>query len=141
MSSASSGTPAESHWPGEGLGLPAEGPRSVARFGRRLLALCIDWAPAYFLSWSFFPTENGPDPFITLGIFAALQYAFLITLNGSIGHLVLRMRVVPIAGGYLGFLRPLLRTLLLCLVIPAVIWDADQRGMHDRLAGTVLVRV
>jgi hypothetical protein len=29
---------------------------------------------------------------------------------------------------------------LLCIVIPAVIWDSDQRGMHDRLSGTVLVR-
>jgi len=25
-------------------------------------------------------------------------------------------------------------------VIPALIWDLDQRGMHDRLVGTVLVR-
>ena len=101
----------------------------------------IDWAPAYFLSWSLFPTAGGADPFVTLAIFAALQYAFMITLNGSIGHIATRMRVVPIRGGYLGFWRPLVRTLLLCLVIPAVIWDVDQRGLHDRAAGTVLVRV
>jgi hypothetical protein len=25
-------------------------------------------------------------------------------------------------------------------VIPAAIWDADQRGLHDKAAGTVLVR-
>jgi hypothetical protein len=50
------------------------------------------------------------------------------------------MRVVPVAGGYLGPWRPFARTALLCLVIPAVIWDTDQRGMHDRLVGTVLVR-
>jgi len=25
-------------------------------------------------------------------------------------------------------------------VIPAVIWDADQRGLHDKAAGTVLLR-
>jgi len=25
-------------------------------------------------------------------------------------------------------------------VIPAVIWDADQRGLHDKAAGTVLIR-
>ncbi len=140
MSSAPDTQP-ENRWPGERLGLPASGPRSIARFGRRVAGLFIDWAPAYFLSWSFFPGENGADPFITLGIFAVLQYVFLITLNGSIGHLVLGMRVVPITGGYLGFLRPLLRTLLLCLLIPALLWDADQRGFHDKLPGTVLVRV
>jgi hypothetical protein len=33
------------------------------------------------------------------------------------------------------------RTLLVCLFVPAVIWDADQRGLHDRVAGTLLVRV
>jgi hypothetical protein len=26
------------------------------------------------------------------------------------------------------------------LIIPAVIWDGDQRGLHDKIAGTVLVR-
>ncbi|MCU1514874.1 MAG: hypothetical protein JWO10_1964, partial [Microbacteriaceae bacterium] len=36
--------------------------------------------------------------------------------------------------------RPALRTVLLSLVIPAVIWDLDQRGLHDKAAGTVLVR-
>jgi hypothetical protein len=33
------------------------------------------------------------------------------------------------------------RTALLCLAIPALIWDADHRGLHDRVAGTMLVRV
>lgn len=140
MSSALGSAPA-SRYPGERLGLPVVGPRSVGRFGRRVAGIFIDWAPAYFLSWSLFPTANGADPFVTLAIFAALQYAFMITLNGSIGHIATRMRVVPIRGGYLGFWRPLVRTLLLCLVIPAVIWDVDQRGLHDRAAGTVLVRV
>ncbi|WP_414172416.1 RDD family protein [Clavibacter tessellarius] len=36
--------------------------------------------------------------------------------------------------------RPALRTVLLCLVVPAVVWNADQRGLHDVFSGTVLVR-
>lgn len=80
------------------------------------------------------------DAWATLAIFAVAQAVFLLTANGSIGHLLLGMRVVPITGGYLGLWRPFVRTILLCLVIPAVIWDRDQRGMHDRLVGTVLVR-
>ena len=43
-------------------------------------------------------------------------------------------------GGWAGLWRPVGRTALLALVIPAVIWDADQRGLHDKAAGTVLVR-
>jgi uncharacterized RDD family membrane protein YckC len=133
--------PVENRWPGERLGLPESGPRSIGRLGRRLIAIAIDWGVAYLLSWAFFPTQLGTDPFITLGIFAALQYLFLIVVNGSLGHLLVRLRVVPLAGGYLGLWRPLVRTLLLCLGIPALIWDRDQRGLHDKAAGTVLVRV
>ena len=140
--SAASADPVENRWPGERLGLPEHGPRSIGRFGRRLVGILIDWGIAYLLSWAFFRVDEiGTDPFITLGIFAALQYVFLIVVNGSLGHLIVRLRVVPIAGGYLGLWRPLVRTLLLCLAIPALIWDRDQRGLHDKAAGTVLVRV
>lgn len=130
-------TPASSSsWPGQRLGLPESGPRSVARPGRRILALAIDWGTAILISVAFFSY----NAWATLGVFAVAQIAFLLTANGSVGHLLLGMRVVPIAGGYLGVWRPFVRTILLCLVIPAVIWDRDQRGMHDRLIATVLVR-
>jgi hypothetical protein len=32
------------------------------------------------------------------------------------------------------------RTLLLVIIVPAVVWDSDQRGFHDKVAGTVLMR-
>ncbi|CAN5160638.1 RDD family protein [soil metagenome] len=125
-----------SDWPGKRLGLPEQGARSLARPGRRILALAIDWATAVLISIAFFSY----DGWATLAVFAVAQVVFLLTVNGSVGHLLLGMRVVPVAGGYLGWWRPFARTALLCLVIPAVIWDRDQRGMHDRLIGTVLVR-
>lgn len=123
------------HWPGERLGLPESGPRSVARFGRRLGALVIDWGLSVLVSVAFFQY----DAFATLGIFALTQIVFLTLVNGSVGHIVFRMRVVPLAGGWIGAWRPLVRTLLLCVVIPALIWDRDQRGLHDKAAGTILV--
>ncbi|HEV7957122.1 MAG: hypothetical protein JWL94_867 [Microbacteriaceae bacterium] len=123
-------------WPGKRLGLPNAGPRSIARAGRRIAALCIDWGFSVLVSVAFFDYE----PFATLLVFAASQIVFLVTASGSPGHLLLRMRVVPMSGGWIGPWRPIVRTLLLCVVIPAVIWDRDQRGMHDRIAGTVLVR-
>lgn len=132
----------DQRWPGEHLGLAESGPRSLARPGRRIAALAIDWGLAYGLSLAFFPT--GPwqtNGFVTLGLFAGIQSVFLLLLNGGIGHIVLGMRVVPINGGRLAPWRPLVRTALLCLFVPAVIVDADQRGLHDRLAGTMLVRV
>jgi len=129
-------TGASSRWPGERLGLPQSGPRSVARPGRRIAALAIDWAISALVSLAFFDY----DGFATLAIFAATQLVFISLLNGSVGHIVMGMRVVPLSGGWVGMWRPIVRTLLICIVIPAVIWDSDQRGLHDKVAGTVLVR-
>jgi uncharacterized RDD family membrane protein YckC len=133
---------ADQRWPGERLGLPETGPRSIARPARRIAALAIDWAIASAISIAFFST--GPwqtNGFVTLGLFAGIQLLFLLIANGGVGHLLLGMRVVPLDPGRLAPWRALLRTLLVCLFVPAVIWDADQRGLHDRAAGTLLVRV
>ncbi|MEJ5868143.1 RDD family protein [Pseudokineococcus sp. 5B2Z-1] len=127
---------AEATWPGRRLGLPREGSRSVARTGRRLGGVAVDWALALLVSNALL----GGDPWVTLGVFALLHAVGVGTVGGSPGHLLLRLRVLRVDGAWPGPWRALVRTLLLCLVIPAAIWDADQRGMHDRLAGTVVVR-
>lgn len=88
--------------------------------------------------------STGPwqtNGFITLALFAGIQLVFLLLLNGGLGHLLLGLRVVPQVPGRLAPWRALVRTVLVSLFVPAVIWDADQRGLHDRLAGTLLVRV
>ncbi len=126
---------AQQRWPGERLGLPESGPRSIARPGRRIGALAIDWGLSVIVSVAFFQY----DAFATLGVFALTQVVFLTLVSGSIGHVLFRIRLVPVAGGWVGAWRPLVRTLLLCVVIPALVWDRDQRGLHDKAAGTVLV--
>jgi len=129
-------TPAESSYPGERLGLPNTGRGSVARVGRRLGALAIDWACATIISIAFFSY----DSWATMAIFAIVQVVFLPLLGGSPGHRILGLRLVRVDGAWVGLWRPIVRTVLLVLVIPAVIWDADQRGLHDKAAGTVLIR-
>ena len=123
-------------WPGKRLGLPASGSRSVARVGRRLAGVAIDWAVAYAIAYSFYDA----DPFAIIIIFVIEQYIFLLFFSGSIGQLAVGIRVVPLRPVWIGPLRPLIRSISLALLIPAVIWDKDQRGFHDKLAGTVLVR-
>ncbi|MGN6325882.1 RDD family protein [Pseudolysinimonas sp.] len=129
-------------WPGRRLGLPEEGPRSIGRLGRRIGGLAIDWAISYALAWAIF---HGRDltvaGWIILAVFAVLTILFELFFLGSPGHLILRMRVVPVTGGRLAPWQPFVRTLLVCLVIPAIIPDQDQRGLHDRAAATILVRV
>ena len=128
-----------SKWPGERLGLPESGARSVGRIGRRFAAIIIDCAIATFIG-VLVPIEGSAATFVTLGIFALMQVVFIPTIGGSIGHRVMGMRVVPISGGWVGWWRPAVRTLLILLVIPVLVWDSDQRGFHDKIAGTVLVR-
>ncbi|MBS1697070.1 MAG: RDD family protein [Actinobacteria bacterium] len=134
-------------YPGERLGLPKTGSGSVGRLGRRVAALAIDYAAATLIATAFFgfrqfdlPKEAGITQFAPMIVFAVLQIVFIPTIGGSPGHRIVGMRLIMLNGGWVGLWRPIVRTALLILVIPAVIFDADHRGMHDRAVGTVLIR-
>ena len=127
----------EENWPGRRLGRPRSGPGSIARVGPRLGALVIDWAIASLIAYAFF---GGTGNSILL-VFAAEQILLVGLLGYSIGHRVFSLQVQKLDGGAAGPLAGVVRTVLLCLVIPALIFDADQRGLHDRAMKTVLVKV
>ena len=113
----------------------------MGRPGRRIAALAIDWALAYAVSVLFFRSDDSTVMNVTITLcFVVLQSVFIPTIGGSIGHRLVGLRVVPLAGGWVGLWRPVVRSLLLGLVIPALVWDSDQRGFHDKIAGTVLIR-
>jgi uncharacterized RDD family membrane protein YckC len=126
----------EDYWPGKKFGLPQDGPRSTPTYLRRVAGLGIDWTLAVVLSVLFFD-YNG---WWTLALFVLLNVVGGLLLAGSPGHLLAGIRIAPIKGGALGLIAPLVRPLLIALVIPALIVDEDQRGVHDRLVGTILVR-
>ena len=124
------------NWAGKRLGLPELGRGSLAKMGRRSLALVIDWALALMVSGAFF----GGDNTATLTFFMLEQWLLVATLGNSFGHLLVRIQVRRLDGAsYVGIVPALLRIGLILLVIPAVIWDADNRGLHDKAAKTVLV--
>ena len=122
--------------PGERLGLPETGRMSIARPGRRFAALAVDFAIVALLSFVFF----GYDRWASIVLFVVLQAVFIPTIGGSIGHRLLGLRVVRLGGGWVGVWRPLVRSVLLAVLVPALVWDSDQRGFHDKIAGTVLIR-
>ena len=65
----------------------------------------------------------------------AIVLAIITLFNALVG-----LRLVRLDGGWAGPVPALVRTVLLCLVVPPLVYDRDQRGLHDRLARTVLVR-
>jgi uncharacterized RDD family membrane protein YckC len=108
-----------------------------AGLGRRVGALAIDWAIASFISAGFF----GYDSLATLGVFAVMTAILVGTVGSTIGHRLVGIGVRRLDGGASGPGRAVVRTLGLCLVIPAVVWGDDGRGLHDRWAGTTIVRL
>jgi uncharacterized RDD family membrane protein YckC len=123
--------------PGQRLGLPAAGPGSIAGFGRRLIALALDWAVCSLIARAFVSSVAwGP-----LGVFALEQLLLVGTVGFGLGHRLLGLRIVRLDGGLAGPARAAVRTALLALAFPALIWDRDGRGLHDKAAGTVVVRL
>jgi uncharacterized RDD family membrane protein YckC len=108
----------------------------MAKMGRRVLALCIDWALALMVSQAFF----GGDNTATLSFFMLEQWLLVATTGNSFGHLIAGIKVRKLDGSHVGLVASLFRIGLILLVIPATIWDADNRGLQDKAAKTVLVR-
>lgn len=130
-----------SAWPGERLGLPEKGRSSIARAGRRIGALAFDVILALTTSFLLFGNIRTPESrYFPLMVFALLQIVFIPTIGGSLGHRLFGMRIAALDGRWVGLWRPIVRTLLLLLVVPALVWDSDQRAFHDKVAGTVLIR-
>lgn len=122
--------------------MPPSGPGSIARFGRRLAGVVIDWLLCLLIAKGLFGagwSETGARSFIPLAVFAVENLLLVGTIGMTIGHRVVGLQVRNVAGGRAHPLQVIVRTALLCLALPAVIWDRDGRGMHDRIANTVVV--
>ncbi|GGN84464.1 RDD family protein [Streptomyces albiflavescens] len=127
---------------GEQLGLPEQGPGSIARPGRRFGALAVDWGLCLLIAYGLVTDSYNR----AAQVWAPLILFVLIVLTvGSLGFTpgkrLFGLRVVSLGTGRVNPLRALLRTILLFLAVPALIWDRDGRGLHDRAAGTVEVRI
>ena len=105
-----------------------------------MIGLCIDWAIALVIA-------NGLLRSSGLGVFAPLVVLFVEhtlmvgTAGYTIGHRLAGIGVARLDGRPAGIPKAALRSLLLVLAIPPLISGADQRGLHDRAAGTAIVRL
>jgi uncharacterized RDD family membrane protein YckC len=127
---------------GQGLGLPESGPGAIAPLGRRFGAIFIDWALCVLVSYAL-PADRNPQAAGNWALLVFLMLSLLTvgTVGATPGKLLLRLRVVGEGGTRLSLPRAVLRSVLLVLVIPAVVFDRDTRGLHDRLSRAVQIRV
>jgi uncharacterized RDD family membrane protein YckC len=140
----SASTPIEGQqYAGQRLGLPETGSGSVAGWGRRIAALFIDWVASACVMGlvtgrvPFGSDFNAALPYV---VFVPEIVVFTALVGGSFGQVALRMAVVRVDRTPVTLLHALLRTVLICLVIPPVVFNRDSRGLHDLAVGTVVVR-
>lgn len=121
-------------------------PFPTASWGRRVLALLVDWLASTavvvgVIGLEAYTSPGGLGSFYVLGVFV-LESALLTWLaGGSFGKLATRLRVVWASGGTrpMNPVRLLARQALIALVIPPLVFRPDGRGLHDLMAGTCTI--
>lgn len=128
--------------PGSAAGSAGARPGLRRPLGRRFGALFIDWGLCFLIAYGLFAGgDQQAAGNWALGIFLALGVLTVGTVGFTPGKRLLGLRVASENGGRLSFGWAVVRTALLCLAIPALVWDRDGRGLHDRLARAVQVRI
>jgi uncharacterized RDD family membrane protein YckC len=104
---------------------------------RRISALFIDWiASSLVAAFVLGGFEEPGYQWLPLIVFW-LETAVGVALAGaSFGQMVVRIRVHRLNGRPLSLLRALQRQLLVCLVIPPLVFREDGRGLHDLWTGS-----
>jgi uncharacterized RDD family membrane protein YckC len=137
-------------YPGKRFGLPQDGPGAIAPMGRRVLALIIDWVlceviVAAATRHEIFASTMDSHYFATMDwtlLVFGLEVWLLTAISGiTVGKRLLGIRVIAPGGSRPGFWWALLRTVLLLFVVPPLLSDRDLRGLHDRAANTIVVRM
>jgi uncharacterized RDD family membrane protein YckC len=125
---------------------PADRPAARSRsgepagYGLRLLAFVIDGIASDLVALTF---TRPPSAAYTTAVYVIfiVEIIVLTALTGaSFGQWVVGLRVHRLDGNPVGFRAAIIRTVLLALVVPVLLTDREGRGLHDRAAGTDIVR-
>jgi uncharacterized RDD family membrane protein YckC len=134
-----SSQPSQERVRGASLGLPAEGPGSLATFSSRVAAFLVDAVGAALVA-GLFTAPHLPGNW-SLVAFATITVLTLVLVGQTPGMRLLGLRLAhPRQGERLALWRAVVRTALLCVLVPALVVDVDGRGLHDRLTDTAVVR-
>ena len=106
---------------------------------RRAVGLAIDWAFASLFANAFLQGWH-VSPFGPVLMLLTFNVMLVGTAGFTAGHWLAGLTVRTLDGQPPGPVRALVRGVLLCLAVPPLITGADGRGLHDRAAGTRVVR-
>jgi len=110
-----------------------------AGLGRRVVAILIDWVASLLVVRLIFPDVAYPgneSALAILGVFYLEVTLFTWLIGSSFGQRITGIAIIRVGGGRLGLPAVALRTFLICLVIPAVVYDSEGRGLQDRASGS-----
>ena len=110
--------------------------------GRRMLGVLIDWLMSYAIAIGFFVEFGDSSMGAVVFLIFTAQYLLFAALGGATpGHRVVGLKIVRFSdGGMPTPLQALIRTGLLVLIVTAITFDHNGRGINERLSNTVLVR-
>jgi len=110
--------------------------------GRRMLGVLIDWLLCVAIAKGFF--DGGlrwPEPYVTPLIFFIQYWIFAFLGGATPGHRIVGLKVVRFSdGGMPTPVQALIRASLLVIIITAITFDQNGRGINERLSNTVLVK-
>ena len=110
--------------------------------GRRMLGVLIDWLMSYAIAIGFFVEFGQSSMGAVVFLIFTVQYLIFTMLGGATpGHRIMGLKVVRFSdGGMPTPAQALIRTGLLVLIITAITFDQNGRGINERLSNTVLVK-
>lgn len=113
---------------------PQVGAPERASWLRRIAALFIDWAASSAVAYAILGPEGWDGSgatWLPLVVFWLESSVGVALAGGSFGQLLVRVRVYRLDGRPLSLFRALQRQLLVCLVVPPLVFREDGRGLHD----------
>ena len=124
--------------------LPTSGPGSPASWPRRFAALLIDWALANIIAFALSGGGRVWDPqdgaaWMPLVCWFLLVWPATAFTGASPGQWLLNVRVICLHGQRIGVVGAAIRTALILLVIPPLIFTSEGRGLHDLAADSAAV--
>ncbi len=129
--------PSQGRVRGASLGLPAQGPGSIASFSTRAVGFLIDALVAALVA--ALVVQGFPQNWSLLS-FGLITVVSLVAVGRTPGMAVLGLQLAhPRQGERVAVWRAVVRTALLMVLVPALVVDSDGRGLHDRFTATAVI--